>query len=290
MSITDLRIIGESINDSVPSTHALFEANDLDGIVQVARTQAEKGATFIDVNVGLNTPGFMADTVKAIQKHISLPLSIDTPDPAIAAAGLEAYNAELAGNQIPILNSISEARLEMFDLYKQQPFMPILLITEGIDDSGEVLMNKTAESTYATAQRMVRIARERTSNAPNHQFILDPGIAPIASDSEGDFKRLMDSMALVHADSDLSGVDMSVGLSNFTVMLPPKTPDGLFVRSSLESAFLTLAMPLGLRTVIGSVRRNYTLLDDDHPALICLRDILKLDGFDVLTRLMSFYS
>lgn len=290
MSIPELRIIGESINDSVPSTHALFEANDLDGVVEVARFQAEKGAAFIDVNVGLNTPAFMADAVKAIQKHISLPLSIDTPDPALAAAGLEAYDASLAGNQFPILNSISEARLEMFDLYKQQAFMPILLITEGVDDSGEVVMNKTAAGTYATAKAMVNIARERTGDVPNEQLILDPGISPISSDSEGDFKRLMDTLTLVHADADLKGVDMSVGLSNFTVMLPPKTPDGLFIRSSLESAFLTLAMPLGLRTVIGSVRRNYKILDDDHPAMICLRDILKLDGYDVLMRLMSFYS
>lgn len=290
MSIAELRIIGESINDSVPSTHALFEAKDLDGVVEIARTQAEKGAAYIDVNVGLNSPGFMADAIRAIQKHIHLPLSIDTPDPAIAAAGLEAYDSGLAGNQIPILNSISEARLEMFDLYAQQPFMPILLITEGVNENGEVVMNKTAGHTYATAKSMVRIARERTGSVSNDNLILDPGISPIASDSEGDFKRLMDTLNLIHSDPDLAGVDMSVGLSNFTVMLPPKTPSGIFIRSSLESAFLTLAMPLGLRTVIGSVKRNYQLLEDDHPAMICLNDILKLDGFDTLMRLMSFYS
>lgn len=290
MSIPDLRIIGESINDSVPSTHALFEANDLQGVVEVARIQAEKGAAFIDVNVGLNTPGFMADVVKAIQKHINLPLSIDTPDPELAAAGLEAYDSELADGQIPILNSISEARLEMFDLYEQQAYIPILLITEGLDDNGKALMNKTAEHTYSTAKSLVDIARTRMGGVANNQLILDPGIAPISSDSEGDFKRLMDTLTMIHADDDLDGVDMSVGLSNFTVMLPPKTADGLFVRSSLESAFLTLAMPLGLRTVIGSVRRKYRILDDDHPALICLREVLELEGFDVLVRVMSFYS
>ena len=121
MSIPGLTIIGESINDSVPSTHTLFEENNLDGIVELARQQAEKGAAYIDVNVGPRSPGFMATVVRKIQEHIPLPLSIDTPDPAMAAAGLEAYDAERAGNQIPILNSISEARLEMFDLYARQP-------------------------------------------------------------------------------------------------------------------------------------------------------------------------
>ena len=43
MSIPGLTIIGESINDSVPSTHTLFEENNIEGIVELARTQAEKG-------------------------------------------------------------------------------------------------------------------------------------------------------------------------------------------------------------------------------------------------------
>ncbi|HEX9973117.1 MAG TPA: dihydropteroate synthase, partial [bacterium] len=191
MSIPGLTIIGESINDSVPSTHALFEENNMDGIVELAKFQAEKGAAYIDVNVGPRSPGFMADVVKKIQEHISHPLAIDTPDPEIAAAGLEAYNAERAGNQKPILNSISEARLEMFDLYAIQPFIPILLITEGKDDAGEMIMNKTAEQIYATAKYMVSIARKRMKNVTNDQIILDPGIMPIGSDSKGDFKRLM---------------------------------------------------------------------------------------------------
>ncbi len=290
MSIPGLTIIGESINDSVPPTHELFLANDMDGIVEVARFQAEKGARYIDVNVGLNTPGFMADTVKAIQKHISLPLSIDTPDPAIAQAGLEAYDAARAGNQIPILNSISESRLEMFNVYAKQPFKPILLITEGLDEKGSMVMNETAPATYATARSMVAQARERAPGIANEDIILDPGISPIGSDAKGDFKRLIESMRLIHGDADLKGIDMSVGLSNFSVMLPPKTPSGQFVRSSLESAFLTLAMPLGLHTVIGSVRRNYNLLEDDHPALQCLTDILELEGMDALIRLMAYYS
>ena len=88
MTIPGLTIIGESINDSVPSTHVLFEKNDMAGIIELAKSQGENGAAYIDVNVGLRSPGFMADVVRKIQQHISLPLSIDTPDPEIAAAGL----------------------------------------------------------------------------------------------------------------------------------------------------------------------------------------------------------
>ncbi len=290
MSIPGLAIIGESINDSVPSTHELFEANDLEGIVNLARFQAEHGAAYIDVNVGRRSPGFMADVVKKIQEHIAYPLSIDTPDPEIAAAGLEAYNAERAGNKKPILNSISEARLEMFDIFKKQPFIPILLVTEGMDDAGEMVMNKTAEQIHATAKAMTSIARNRLEQLLPGQIFLDPGITPIGSDSKGELKRLINAMALIHQDVDLAGLNMSVGLSNFTAMLPSKRGDGSPVRGPLESAFLTMAMPMGLNTIIGSVKRKYSLLSDDDPAMLCLRDVLKLEGIDAVMRVMIYFS
>jgi cobalamin-dependent methionine synthase I len=290
MSIAGLTIIGESINDSVPSTHTLFEKNDIAGIVEIAKSQAESGAAYIDVNVGLRSPGFMADMVKKIQEQITLPLSIDTPDPEIAAAGLEAYNPERAGKRKPILNSISQARLQMFDIYKKQPFIPILLVTEGLDQSGDLKMNKTAEETYATAKVMMNIAREHIGTVKKNEVILDPGIMPIGSDSEGNFKRLINAIKLIYQDADLKGVNMSVGLSNFTVMLPSKRADGSPVKGSLESAFLTMAMPMGLNTIIGSVKRNYSLLPEDHPAMQCLKEVLQLDGFDTIMRVMSFYS
>lgn len=290
MSIAGLTIIGESINDSVPSTHELFEKNDIAGIVELAKSQAESGAAYIDVNVGLRSPGFMANIVKKIQEYISLPLSIDTPDPEIAAAGLEAYNPERAGKRKPILNSISHSRMQMFDIYKKQPFIPILLVTEGAEKNGDIKMNKTAEETHATAKVMMNIARQHINNVSNNEIILDPGIMPIGSDSDGNFKRLINSINLIHQDADLKGVNMSVGLSNFTVMLPSKRADGSTVKGPLESAFLTMSMPLGFNTIIGSVKRKYSLLPDDHPAMQCLKDVLELEGFDIIMRVMSFYS
>ena len=92
MPLSGLTIIGESINDSVPSTKKLFDAGDIDGILELARSQDEKGAAYIDVNVGPRPPEFMADMVEKIQAVTAKPLSIDTPDPAIAKAGLEAYD------------------------------------------------------------------------------------------------------------------------------------------------------------------------------------------------------
>ncbi len=287
MPIPGLTIIGESINDSVPSTKKLFDANDIDGILALAKTQDEKGAGYIDVNVGRRNAEFMADMVRKVQAVTAKPLSIDTPDPALAAAGLKAYDAARAGGRAPVLNSISPLRLEMFDLLKIRPFMPILMVSERVEN-GVSLPARSPEETYESAKHLVGLCRQH--GVTNERIIIDAGIAPIGSDTEGLLKRVLESLKLIHHDPAFKGVHMSVGLSNFTHMLPPKRADGSPVKSPLESAFLTLAMPLGLDMVIGSVARKYELLAAGHPALQCLQDVLKLEGFDAIMRVQEFYS
>ena len=288
MPLANLSIIGESINDSVPATHRLFEEGNIDGIIQLARTQDEKGAAYIDVNVGLRTPAFMADMVSRIQQVTAKPLSIDTPDPAIAEAGLAAYDPARAGGRRPILNSISPLRLTMFDLFKKRPFVPILLVSERLS-GGATAPCRTAQETFDSGLFMLDQCREHMGSFTPLDCIIDPGIAPLGSDFEGNLKRLLSAMEMFHGDRRFNGAHFSVGLSNFTVMLPSRKSDGSPVKGPLESAFLTLAMPLGLDTVIGSASRKYERLEAGHPALTCLQDFLELEGYDGLGRVQEFY-
>jgi 5-methyltetrahydrofolate corrinoid/iron sulfur protein methyltransferase len=289
MAISGLTIIGESINDSVPSTKKLFDAGDVGGLLELARSQDQGGAAYIDVNVGARPPEFMADLVRKIQGVTARPLSIDTPDADLARAGLQAYDPARAGGMKPILNSITSLRAAMFDLYGVRPFRPILLVSEHAV-GGESKPCRTAEETHEAARFLVARFLESCPGSSADDCIIDPGIAPLGSDTEGNLHRLVRALALVRADRSLAGTHASVGLSNFTVMLPPKRADGSPVRGPLEGAFLTKAVPLGLDMVIGSVKRNYSLLPPDHPAMACLEDCLKLQGYDVLMRVMEFYS
>lgn len=289
MAISGLTLIGESINDSVPSTKKLFDANDIDGLLELARSQDEKGAAYIDVNVGARSPEFMADMVRKVQSVTAKPLSIDTPDLETARAGLQAYDLARAGGKKPILNSVSALRTDMFDLYPICPFTPILLVSENVID-GKSQACHSAQETYEAAKQLVATFLAKCPGTTNADYIIDPGIAPIGSDSEGNIHRLIGALELIHNDSFFAGCHASVGLSNFTVMLPMKRPDGSPVKGPLESAFLTKVMPLGLDTIIGSVKRNYELLAADHPAMLCLEDCLKASGFDVLMRVREFYT
>lgn len=286
MAISGLTLIGETINDSVPSTHKLFETDDIAGILELARFQSERGADYIDVNVGLRPPEFMADMVRRIQQVTAKPLSIDTPDYETARAGLAAYDPGRAGGRKPLLNSISPLRVRMFDLLAVRPFRPILLISERRDGDRSRPCH-TAEETYQAARDL--LAEAHRAGLANEDCFFDPGIAPLGSDSEGNLQRLVAAMEMIHRDPDFAGVHLSVGLSNFTVQLPSKRADGSPVKAPLENAFLTKAIPLGLDTIIGSVKRNYELLPPDHPAMQCLEDCLRMGGFEAILRVREFY-
>jgi 5-methyltetrahydrofolate--homocysteine methyltransferase len=287
MPIPNLTIIGESINDSVPSTHKFYEANDIASLKELAVSQDTGGAGYIDVNVGSRSGEFLAEMVKHVQSVTTKPLSIDTPDPVMAEVGLKAYDPARSNGRIPILNSISPLRSEMFELIRIMPFMPILLASESVEN-GVGKPNHTAEEVHQTARELVALAGKH--GIPVEQCIIDPAIAPIGADSEGRFQCLMGAIRLIHSDPDLKGVHMSVGLSNFSVMLPSKRADGSPTKGPLESAFLTLSTPLGMDHVIGSVKRKYELLPPDHPAMLCVNDCLKLEGYDVIMRVQEYYA
>ena len=279
MTKASVKIIAESLNDSVPSTHELYESDNIAGIRELAKFQDEQGAAYIDVNVGSFPADFFVRVLHEVQSATKKPISLDSPDPVLLEAGLKAYDNS-AG--LPILNSISPQRMELFELYKVAKFRPILLISEG--ESGAC---HTADETIESAKLL--LSKARAAGIPNDDLIFDPGVAPIGSDSKGNLTRLMDTMHRLHAEPIFAGTHASVGLSNFTVMLPPKRKDGSPVRSPLESAFLTRTMPLGLDYVIGSVKRNYEVLSDDHPAQQCFDDCVKLGGLESIMRVRKFY-
>ena len=274
-----INIIAESLNDSVPSSHQLYESGNMTGIGELTKFQDKNGAAYIDVNVGSFPADFFAQVIRTVQSATKKPLALDSPDPKLIEAGLKVYDVA-AG--LPILNSISPLRMELFELYKWKKFRPILLISEG--ESGAC---RTADETIESAKLL--LSKAKAAGIPNEDLIFDPGVAPIGSDVESNLVRLMETMQRIHADPMFAGFHASVGLSNFTVLLPPKRKDGSLVRSPLESAFLTRTMPLGLDYVIGSVKRNYEILSDEHPAQQCFDDCIKLGGFDAIIRVQKFY-
>ena len=277
--IKNLTIIGESINDSVPSTNKLFEENDFEGIQKLAESQAKKNVKYLDVNVGMRNTDFFSAVIQSIQNVVDLPLSIDTPSYELQEVGLKNYSLEEANNKKPIVNSISELRIDFFDLYKITPFIPILILSER-DNNGEKAPNRNAIEIYETGKRLVKKAREY--NIPNEEIILDPGVVPIGVDFENKTRAVLRAIKLIKKDKYFENIHISVGLSNFSNMLPHRT--------LLESAFITLAQPFGLDFIIGNSKKRYKILSENEPALVALKEALELGGYESLARIQEFIS
>jgi len=122
----------------------------------------------------------------------------------------------------------------------------------------------------------------------NNEIIVDPGLGPIGADKEGMTKTRLEGMRHTSQEVDFKGIHHSVGLSNFTQMLPSRTKSGKWVKTPLESAFLTLAMSLGLDFIVGNPKKKYRILNKDHDVLIALKKAISASGLDSIIELQYF--
>jgi cobalamin-dependent methionine synthase I len=286
-----IQIIGERINPGFKSTKALFDNEDIAGIQALAVKQAEAGARYLNVNIGaraLTDVAFMAKVIKAIQEVASIPLSFDFPSADVQKACLEAYDQAKAGGAIPIVNSITEHRWDLMDLYETHgPFKVILMASERVEN-GQALGNKTAQDVYDTARRCVLRLRD-DFGMPLEDIFVDMSVSAIIADTTGLNRATLEAIRMIGADPDLKGVHMMGGLSNIGQQLPPRAADGSDLKHSLECAFLTIAAPLAFDTVLGTPWRGYHPLPEDNYVLQAYRNFLEQSGSNALRAVRKFY-
>jgi 5-methyltetrahydrofolate--homocysteine methyltransferase len=286
----NIGIIGERINPGFKSTRALFDNEDLPGIQALAVKQAEAGALYQNVNIGaraLTDPDWMARVIEAIQEVVDTPLSFDFPSKAVQEICLSCYDPAKAGGELPIVNSITEHRWDLMDLYEKHKFKVILMASERVED-GVAKGNKSAEEIYSTARRASLRLNNEYGMPLDHIFI-DMSVSAIIADTEGLNSSTVEAIRLIGDDADLTGVHMMGGLSNIGQQLPPKAADGSDLKHCLESAFLTLTVPHGFDYVLGTPWRGYEELADDHYVLSTYKNFLEQRGSNALRAVRKFY-
>ena len=290
----NIRIIGERINPGFKSTKALFDNQDIAGIQALAVRQAEAGASWLNVNIGaraLTEPQWMADVIRAIQDVVTVPLSFDFPSRKVQEICLQSYDAAKAGGQLPIVNSITEHRWDLMDLYGPFKFKVILMASErmeNVDGVSAAKSNKTADDIYATARRgALRLMQDH--GMPADDIFIDMSVSAIIADTERLNRGTVDAIKRIGQDAELRGVHMMGGLSNVGQQLPPKAVDGSDLKHSLENAFLTLTVPHGFDTVLGTPWRGYAPLPEDHYVLQAYRNFLEQSGSNALRAVRKFY-
>lgn len=287
MAIPGLQIIGERINPGFRSTRGLFETGDIAGLQALAQRQARAGAACLNVNAGARAaeePHFMVALVRAVQAVVDLPLCFDSPDPRVQEACLGAYDARRAGGRKPVVNSITESRWRLPAVGHPFPARVILMASERME-GGQARPNRTAAEIHETARRCMSRLNAEHGLVPN-DVIVDVSVSALAADTDGMTRAAIDGVARIAGDPQLAGIHLCGGVSNIAQQLPAATRGGLPLRAGLENAFLTLAVPRGLDTIIGTPWRDYRLLPDDDPLLGAFREIIALTGRDALRRLL----
>ncbi len=285
-----ITIIGERINPGFKSTKALFDNSDLPGIQALAIRQAEAGASYLNVNIGaraLTDPVFLVEAIRAIQAVVTLPLSFDVPSVQAHELCLQTYDRGRAGGSLPIVNSITEHRWDAMRLYRQRPFKVIVMASERVED-GVAKNNKSADDIASTAKRAALRLRHDHGMALD-DIIIDLSVSAIIADTEGLNRGTLEAVKRIGGDPQLKGLHMMGGLSNIGQQLPPKAADGSDLKHQLENAFLTLAVPYGFDTVLGTPWRGYAPLPEDNYVLKAYQNFLEQTGSNALRAVRKLY-
>jgi 5-methyltetrahydrofolate--homocysteine methyltransferase len=291
MTIPNLTIIGDRINPGFKATKKLVEDQDLAGIQALAKRQVDEGAAILDVTIGprgYEDPAFLTEVIQAIQAVTDVPLCFDYPKKEVQEVCLKAYDPARAQGRPALVNSIAETRWEMLDLLKIQPFQVILMSSERLEGSVPK-PNKTSADVVNTAKRSC-LSLVHDFDMKLDGIYVDVTISTLISDTEGMVKMAIDAIETLGSDPDLKGIHIVGGLTNIGNLLPPVEFNGIKLRHMMESAFLTVAVPLGFDTVLGTPWNDFQMLPEDNEVLRTFREVIDLKGLDAMRRLRQLWA
>jgi len=260
------------------------------GVQALAKRQVDAGAAALDFTIGpraKDDPQFLVEVIRAVQAAVTAPICFDYPEPAVQEVCLMAYDADQARGAKPIINSMAETRWTMAELLQIRPCRVMLMASERLED-GIGKPNKTAAEIAGTAKRAaLRLVREH--GLALDDVIIDVSISALIADTAGMNRESLAAIGLIGSDPELKGIHISGGLSNIAQQLPPKAADGSDLKLQLECAFLTLARPLGMDTVLATPWRGFRMLPEDNYVLGVFKQVLQASGTDVLRQVRKLY-
>jgi len=222
-------IIGELINGTRKAVAAAITQRDGAHIGELAHRQDAAGAAFIDCNAG--TPGDrelddMVWLVRVVQEATTLPLAIDSPNPKVVKAGLDAYT----GSATPMVNSVSLERSRVEDMLPLAAERRTNVVALAMDDSGVPSKPGQRED---VAKRLIDTCVN--AGLPPQNLYVDPVVTTQSSDQCTGPLILQAIAAIKHFAPE---VHVTGGLSNISFGLPN--------RKLLNRVFAALCMGHGL--------------------------------------------
>jgi len=281
---TSFLVVGErtNANGSKKFREAML-ADDWDTCVAMAKDQVKEGAHVLDVCVDYTGEDGVADMTEVASRFAtqsSLPLMLDSTEPAVIEAGLQWIGGKAVLNSVNLEDGDEPGtRLDRF-LSLAREYGAAVVCT-CIDQEGQA---RTADWKVRAAKAIHDLAVERYGMEPS-DLIFDPLALPLSTGMEESRRDAIETIeGIRRIKAELPGVSTILGLSNVSFGLTPAA------RHVLNSVVLAECVDAGLDAAIVHAARILPLSRIPERQQEICRDLIndrRTADYDPLQALMA---
>jgi 5-methyltetrahydrofolate--homocysteine methyltransferase len=257
-----------------------------DDCVEIARAQIRDGAHLLDLcvdYVGRDGVADMRQVASRLATSSTLPIMLDSTEPAVLEAGLQLLGGRCALNSVNFEDGEGpESRFSRIASLAAEYGAALVGLT--IDEGGQA---RTAEHKVAIAERLLETLEERYG-IPAHDVLIDCLTFTLATGQE---ESRRDGLETIEAIRELKrrrpDVQTVLGLSNISFGLSPAA------RHVLNSVFLHECAQAGLDSAIVHASRILPMSkipEEQREAALDLVYDRRRDGYDPLQRLLEVFA
>ncbi|HKJ69147.1 MAG TPA: methionine synthase [bacterium] len=276
-------LVGERTNaNGSKQFRQLLEEDDWDGMLEMGKEQQESGAHVLDVctaYVGRDEIRDMTEVISRFNKHLHIPLMIDSTEREVIEASLKRISGRAIVNSINLEDG-EERMAKVLPLCKKYGAAVIALT---IDEEG---MAKTAAKKVEIARRIYDLAINKYEMRPE-DLIFDTLTFTLGSGDE-EFRRagIETLEAIKQIKAELPDVRTILGVSNVSFGLNP------WARHVLNSVFMHHAIEHGLDAAIvhaGKIMPLYKISEEERKICDDLVFDRRTEEYDPLTEMMAHF-
>ncbi len=247
-------LIGERINGGFQDISKAIKEKNPEPIQKWAKTQTEKGANFLDINMGTATkdPEDMVWLVEITQQAVDTKISIDSSRPEVVEKALETCKHEA------MINSTTAEKTKLDSLVPLAVKYDANLMGVTSDEDGSP---QNVEGRITNATTIFSACMEE--GLDTRKLFLDPVVMPLKFMQE-QAKNLLDAIKQLTMLSN-PPPHLSIGLSNIS--------SNAKERRLINRTFLIMAMAVGLDAAICDVNDEKLMNQVATAELILNNDI-----------------
>jgi len=279
-------VIGERTNSNGSKAFRdAMIAEDYQKCLDIAKDQTRDGAHMLDLNVdyvGRDGALDMAALASRLATSSTLPIMLDSTEPAVLQAGLEHLGGRCAVNSVNYEDGDGpDSRFQKIMRLVKQHGAAVVALT--IDEEGQA---RTAEWKSRVAERLITDITENWGLA-EEDIIIDALTFPISTGQE-EVRR--DGIETIEAIRQIKAahpdVHFTLGVSNISFGLNPAA------RQVLNSVFLHECVQAGMDTAIVHASKILPMAripDEQREVALDLVYDRRREGYDPLQKLMELF-